>query len=164
MGTGVGTEFALGGVSVVKIWTGRAAATVNVLRHGVPVRLDSGGGNDAVTVGNTTNGVQSILGPLAVHNGPAFSTLSVDDSAGTTARTITLSVTGSSGTISGLAPVPITYATGDVSSVSLVTGHGADTVNVPSTAAFIPLTLNSSGGNDQVNVGNTTNGVQSILG
>jgi hypothetical protein len=143
-------QYALSDVNALNVTAGRAAATINVqsTAAGIPVTLNSGGGNDTVNVGNSTNGVQSIPGPLSVHNGPAFSTLNVDDSADTTARTVTMSVAGTTGTISGVAPTAITYATTDVSGVSLFTGHGADTVNVQSTAADTPVTVDSSGGND----------------
>jgi hypothetical protein len=108
--TGLGTpvQIQYKDVSSLNLWTGRGSATVNVQSTGVPVRLDSGGGTDQVNVGNSTNGVQGILSPLAVHNFISFSTLSVDDSADTTRRTITMSGTGSTGTISGVAPARIT--------------------------------------------------------
>jgi hypothetical protein len=50
-----------------------------------------------------------------------------------------------------------------VSGISLVTGPGADTVNVLSTAANALLTLDSAGGSDTVNIGNAGT-VNSIAG
>jgi hypothetical protein len=167
LGTPVQIQYAVTDLSALNILTGRAAATVNVQGTGnVPVRLDSGGGTDAVLVGNSTNGLQSIHGPLDVHNGPAFSTLSLLDSADTTARTINMSVTGSTGTVNGLAPWPITYATGDITALSLVTGQGGASVNVASTAAATAVSLfgNGTGAGATVYLGNSTSGVQGIQG
>jgi tetratricopeptide (TPR) repeat protein len=153
-------------VSALNVTTGQGNDIVNV--QATPAltvtTLNSNGGGDTVTVGNNTNGVQDIKGPLVVKNTPSFSTLNVTDAPDVTARTVNLSVSGTTGTVGSIAPATITYATTDLHFLNVTTGHGADTVNVSSTAPNIAVTLDSSGGGDTVNVGNATNGVQSLLG
>jgi len=154
----------------VSVTTGHAADTVNVLATGVTTNLIGNGGRDTVNVGNAGS-VQGILGTLSIENPPSFNTINVNDSADTTARTVTLSTfvnpndsqhnSDPWGTITGLAPAAINYEYDDTTSVSVTTGHAADTVNVLATG--VSTALSSGGGHDTVNVGNAGS-VQSILG
>ena len=119
----------------MNITTGSAADTVNVLATGVTTNI-SDGGYDVVNVGNGGS-VQGILGTLNLQNPPSFNTINVNDSADTTARTVTLSTYSSGGanwgSITGLAPAAINYKYFDTSSVNITTGSAADTVNVLAT-------------------------------
>ena len=156
--------------SSVSVTTGHGADTVNVRATGVSTALSTSGGGDTVNVGNAGS-VQGILGTLSIENPPSHDTISVDDSADTTARTVTLSTfvnpadsehnSDPWGSITGLAPAAINYEYRDTSSVSVTTGHGADTVNVRATG--VSTALSTSGGGDTVNVGNAGS-VQGILG
>jgi hypothetical protein len=134
----------------------------------VYLSLDSCGGTDTVNIGNNDNlshGVQDIQGRVHVKNGPWYTSLNVNDGFDPAARTATLSVTGGGlGQIAGLAPALISYVPGDLNALNVTTGLGDDVVRVQSTAAGFPVTLDSHGGADTVRVGNSTNGVQSILG
>nr|MCU0981157.1 hypothetical protein [Pirellulaceae bacterium] len=56
----------------------------------------------------------------------------------------------------------VTYAT--VESLVLDAGSGGDIVNVRSSAAATPITINADGGDDNVNVGSLGNSLDSILG
>ena len=154
----------------VSVTTGHAADTVNVLATGVTTNLIGNGGRDTVNVGNAGS-VQGILGTLSIENPPSFNTINVNDSADTTARTVTLSTfvnpndsqhnSDPWGTITGLAPAAINYEYDDTTSVSVTTGHAADTVNVLATG--VTTNLIGNGGRDTVNVGNAGS-VQGILG
>ena len=148
--------------SSVNITTGSAADTVNVLATGVTTNI-SDGGYDVVNVGNGGS-VQGILGTLNLQNPLSFNTINVNDSADTTARTVTLSTYSSGGanwgSITGLAPAAINYKYFDTSSVNITTGSAADTVNVLATGVTTNI---SDGGYDVVNVGNGGS-VQGILG
>ena len=148
----------------MNITTGSGGDTVNVLATGVPTSLSTSGGHDTVNVGNAGS-VQGILGALTIQNPPSFNTINVDDSADTTARTVTLStfVSGGAswGSITGLAPAAINYKYADTSGVNITTGSGNDTVNVLATG--VPTNLSTGGGHDTVNVGNAGS-VQGILG
>jgi hypothetical protein len=150
----------------VNVTTGTGIDTVNVLRNGATTNLSTTGGGDVVNVGNSLEGVQSIFGNLTMTNPPSFDTINVNDTADTTARTVTHNTVTIAafpyGQIVGLAPAAIQYRYNDTSAVNLTTGTAADTVNVLASGAS--LFLNSAGGGDAVNVGNPTNGMQSILG
>jgi hypothetical protein len=152
--------------SSVHLTTGHGPNTVNVLATGVPTYLNSGGGSGTVNAGNGGS-VQGILGALYVENTPSFNTLNVVDSTDPAARAVTLNTITPGfdpvpwGSITGLAPAAISYEYADTSSVHLITGHGADTVNVLATGTL--TNINSGGGADTVNVGNGGS-VQGILG
>ena len=112
----------------MNITTGSGNDTVNVLATGVPTNLSTSGGHDTVNVGNAGS-VQGILGALTIQNPPSFTTLNVNDSADTVARTVTLStfVSGGAnwGSITGLAPAAINYKYADTSSpVNITTAVG----------------------------------------
>ena len=149
--------------SSVNITTGSAADTVNVLATGVTTNI-SDGGYDVVNVGDGGS-VQGILGTLNLQDPPSYNTINVNDSADTTARTVTLSTYSSGGynwgSITGLAPAAINYKYFDTSSVNITTGSAADTVNVLATG--VTTYLNSSGSQETVNVG-SDGSVQGILG
>ncbi len=151
------------GTSGVNLTTGSAADTVNVLATGVATSLSSSGGRDTVNVGNGT--MQNIRGALSVQNPPSFTTLNVDDSADTVARTVTLNTSDSGiqnwSVITGLAPATIDFSNFDISSLNVRTGVGNDTVNVLATG--VATNLSTSGGHDTVNVGNAGS-LQGILG
>jgi hypothetical protein len=151
--------------SSVHFWTGTAADTVNIQGTGVTTGVYSGGGADTVNVGNAGS-VQGILGDLLIETLADHTTLNVDDSADTTARTVTLSSFTPQhdtawGKIAGLAPATINYEYFNISSVHIITGSAADTVNVQATG--VTTYLDSGGGADTVNVGNAGS-VQGILG
>ena len=145
--------------------------TVNVHATGVATTLSSGFGHDVVNVGNAGS-VRGLLGTLSVMNPESFTTLIIDDSADTVARTLSLSTFASGGAnwgaITGLAPAAIDYVSGDMSGVNIATGQGNDTVNVLATGnnvlpGGLTTSLISAGGLETVNVGNAGS-VQGILG
>ena len=145
--------------------------TVNVLATGVPTSLSTGDGSETVNVGNAGS-VQGIRGALTIRNPEDFTTVNVNDSADTTARTVVLStfVSGGAnwGAITGLAPAAVHYVYGDTRNVNVTTGLGNDTINVLATGVNVlppglTTSLNSGGGRDTINVGNAGS-VQGILG
>jgi hypothetical protein len=108
--------------------------------------------------------VQGILGTLNLENPPAFSDITVDDSADATAQTVTVSTLGANpadsegtsepwGQISGLAPAPINYEYADTNTVTLNGGSGDNTFTVLATGGPL-LTLSPGPGNDTVDIGN----------
>jgi hypothetical protein len=150
--------------SLVNVSTPGGGATVNVLATGVPVNLI---GNSPFTTVNVGDGgsLGAIHGPLTITNPPAVTTVNVDDSADTTARTVTLDTVttggGDYGRITDLAPADILYKYADTSSVALQTGITGPTVNVLATR--VPVGLVGHGPNTTVNVGNGGS-VQDIQG
>jgi hypothetical protein len=157
----------------VTIHTGTAAGNVvNVQATGPggPTNVVSHA-TATVNVGNAGS-VQAIQGRLNVENPAGTTTLTIDDSADATARTVALSNIGANpddfqgnsdpwGQVSGLAPGTINYEYNDATSVTVKTGLGNDTVNVTATAGP-SLTINTGGGNDTVNVGSATNTLDPI--
>ena len=141
----------------MNIITGSSDDTVNVLGTGVLTSLSTSGGNDTVNVGNAGS-VQGILGALTIQNpGSGVSTsVQVDDSADSVARTVTLSTFVSGGqfqdAITGLAPGMISYNDTFEGQASITTGKGNDTVNVLGTG--VVTNLSTTNGHDTVNVGN----------
>jgi hypothetical protein len=118
---------------------------------GAPVFLNSGGGNDAVILGNAGS-VQGINAAVNVANSGAFTSLTVDDSADTTSRTASISYSS----ITGLAPAAINYTQGNLGALTVDGGSGGNTFTEASTPANASLavatTLNSGSGVDTVNV------------
>jgi hypothetical protein len=148
-------NYKYGDTAAVNLTTGHGNDTVNVRATGVATTLTSSGGNDTVNVGNAGS-VQGIRGALTVQNPGDQAMVHVDDSADTTARTVTLSTFVSNGlfwnAITGLAPALIQYNAQFELWASVTTGSGADTVNVLGIDSLTELS--TSGGNDAINVGN----------
>lgn len=140
-----------------KLITSLGDDVVRVQGIGVPTFLDSGDGHDSVRLGNKGS-VQGILAPLTLENTPSTSTLTLDDSADTTDRTVTLKNVlftpvgeGPSGMISGLAPGTISYEYADFSLVSMFTGNAQVGINVLATG--VPTNLDISYSTASVVVG-----------
>jgi hypothetical protein len=127
-----------------------------------------------VLVNNTTislSNLQTITNPLNLENKTGKNTIILDDSADSTARTITLSTlvpnpsdpegnNGPFGQVLGLAPAAINYEYADTTSLTIKGGTGGDTVNVLATG--VPVTY-VGGGTSTINVG-TGGTLQSIAG
>jgi hypothetical protein len=147
--------------SSITINTG-ASATIDVLSTGVSTSL-VGHGSTTVNVGEGGS-VQGIFGALNISNPPSFTTINVDDSADTTARSATLDTftasDGSSwGSITGLAPASINYKQADTSSpITISGGSGADTFTVASLPVQA-IDLNTGAGNDTVTLQTNSGGL-----
>jgi hypothetical protein len=131
--------------------------------------LYSAGGADSVTVGGTGT-AQSIFGDIEIHNAPNFSSLTVDDTNDFGSRNIVIDNSGTLGVLTGITgPIggAIRWANSDISSVTVnISQFGDGTVDVR--AMSRPLTIHSvtvgnQGANYAVSLGNSTNGMQSII-
>ncbi len=147
----------------VQIVTGNSGDTVSVRSTVKPTTISSGGGSDAVTVGDGGS-VARIYFDLTVLNPPNRSNLIVDNSSGIYQQTITLetvSVDGSPfGRIQGFASANILYKYNDVLTLAMTTGRYEDIVNI--LAIGVPTSINSGGGLDSLTVGAPGRGVQDI--
>jgi hypothetical protein len=103
--------------SPLTIETGGDGNVVNVLATGTTTNLVSHG-QTTVTVGNSADGVQDILGALNIADPPSFTDVVVYDVADTVGRTATID----SGRVTGLAAGAITYAQSDLSSLTIYGG------------------------------------------
>jgi Calpain family cysteine protease len=145
--------------------TGTGSNTVNILNTSAHVAITvNSSGTDTVNVGNGGS-VQGILAAMTVQSTSSHDTVNVNDSADATARTARLSTYSSGGanwgTITGLAPAAINYKYGSTSSVNVTTGTAIDLVDVLTTG--VTTNVSTSGGRDEINVGNAGN-AQGILG
>jgi hypothetical protein len=144
----------------VALSLGNAANTVNILaEENFGTTTLTAHAATAVNVGNAGN-AQGLTTPLIL-SGPTDSiTLTVDDSADTTAR----AVTATTSTVSGLARGGILYSANQIASITLDGGSGGNTFSVPSTAGNRPLTIQAGLGANTVTAGNPLDGLQDIRG
>jgi hypothetical protein len=163
-GSGVLIRFDSNDVSSATIVTGSGNDTVTVPRTDETLNIVNFGGLDGVTIGNATNGVQSITSPVSISGPFGPSIVTINNGADTTARTATLqNATISGNTYSewtGLAPAPIRYR--DQITATVTFGTAVDTVLVRQTQQDLNLT--STGGLDLYTIGGASNGAQSVLG
>jgi hypothetical protein len=172
--------------------TGSGNNHVNVLAvagtpGGTLVNIDGNGGNDAVTVGSLAPALggtlANIYGSVFVRNPTGHTDLLIDDSGDPLPATVGLSHSTDGNFMShttshanigfgGDGHVFVTYDGGPSGGSVIDFGtpgtpttlnlQGPETVNVLTTGA--PLNINGGGGQDTVNIGNSTNGVAGIAG
>ncbi|MBC8108158.1 MAG: hypothetical protein H7Z14_16350, partial [Anaerolineae bacterium] len=147
-------------IASVNLMCGSGLDTGTFIRSTETFILNNTGSNDIITVGSSAaSGLGGILGELTIDNTPAFTVLTIDDTGYPVPRTFTIDEVGGYNTITG-STSPIRFDSSDVFSATVITGGASDTVNVLRNDE--DLRINSSAGNDIVNLGNLTNGVQSI--
>src|SRR5439155_14923873 len=148
-------------VEVLTLNAGAAADSVTVTATGAfPfVTLNLGGGNDVVNLGTRTGtSLDLIASPVTVNGEGGTDTVLLNDQ--TDANANGYIITATDVTRDNLKI--LSYAT--VEGLTLNAGAFDDTVAVQSTIAATPVTLKMGGGNDVVNVGSTTNSLDTILG
>jgi hypothetical protein len=145
----------------LSVETGRGGATINVLgTANYTDLLENASG--AVNVGNAGS-LQGIHGAVEIRNiggGSSRTSVTVDDSADSAARAGSHATFGAYGQVSGLAPANIFYTYAETASATIKAGTST-TLNVLGTLA--PLTV-IAGGSSVVNVGNSSNQLDSLLG
>jgi hypothetical protein len=155
----------------VDITTGPGKNTVNVEGSGVPTNLHNDLGQETVNIGN--GGLLSdIQGSLGIGNtggiitkSPPAIDLVLDDSADSQSKTVVLGGIGSgSGLISGFAPAYVDCDPSSLISLILDGGRGGNKFNVQVLDPGTPVTINTGQGTNTVNVGSTSNSLDSILG
>ncbi len=124
---------------------------------GISTQVNTGTGDDFVDFSFVSRDLDNVTGNTDVFGGAGNDRISIFDH--NNAAAATYAITSSRFDRPGWGGF---FYAADVESESLVTGTQADTVNVLSTFTNQPVILNSNGGNDTVNVGNGTNGMQSI--
>lgn len=155
--------------------TRSAADKVYVAQTVIPTTITSTGAANQVYVGdNSTHSfppsTQTLTGSLTILNTFKQTTVSIDDSADPSPRTVTMDDSGfvGFGTISGLSPAPISYQYGGTSFLSVTLGAKGATVNVLTTGAQTVLAGGRNGtvvGPDTFNVGaaGSTQGIAAPL-
>jgi hypothetical protein len=139
---------------------GNAANTVNILETGgtgtttfnVPTRTTFNVGDSGSTSG--------IVSPLALNDSSASSFLTVNDAADTATQTVT--VTSSS--VTGMTPAAINFTANDLTSITLDGTSGPDSYIVTAMRNGHDLTINAGAGNNNLTVGNSTDGLGDFTG
>ena len=152
-------------VEVISVRGSTNADTLNVLTTAAGVTTNFVGGAGSIVNVDNAGTVQGILGALNIENPPSFNSIVIDDSADSTARTVTLSSfspnpfdsdlnSDTYGKVHLLAPADINYEFGDTSSLTIDGGSGGNTFNVTTTMAgsFGTTTINGGTSNDIFNV------------
>src|SRR5262245_4983598 len=111
--------------------------------------------DDSLVVGS---GTLDSFDPVTVGGGGGNDTLTLNDSADSTANTYTISATS----VSRTGSVTVDYSA--MVQVSLTAGTGNDIINVTATAAATPVTVSGGAGNDTVTVGSAGNSLDGVLG
>ena len=166
---GLGNTFNVTGIgagTLFNLSTGTGNDTVNVQALQGSLAIYGQNGADTVNIGSLApalgGNVSAIGGSVSVANSSGSTTLVVDDSGDTTARSAV--ITNSS--ISGLAPGTINYA--NLSSLTVRTGvGGGNSTNIQSTSVTTNIIGKSSGGGPDdsavVGVGGSTQGIAAPL-
>jgi hypothetical protein len=132
----------------ITINTGDGNDTVNILRtaSSIPVTINSSG-TATINIGNAGS-LQGIAGAITITNPNGGDTISIDDSADTTARNVRVDTVTQTGTtytrVSGLSTGAISYGINDAAGVTVQTGTRGSTVTL--VAVNAPLTLSGSAG------------------
>jgi hypothetical protein len=130
---------------------------------GTSTTINDGSGGGQITANASTNGPDSLLGPLAVHGRPGFSFLVYVDFLATAAQTYTFTAgpVPLSGTVTRPGAAPVTYdGLGTVNFGAAIVG--GNTINVPSVAANVAVNLGVANG-DTVTIGSNQT-VAAVLG
>ena len=165
---GVSTDYAAGQWTDVAVNSGAGDDTINIKATVVPT-LVRYAEKASIQVGDAS-GVQDIKSALTINNavpGPVradqAADITLDDSGDATARSISLAApTGPIETITGLSPAEIdisrvnpfdTATAPSTDSLTLISGSGADSMDVHGLLPNLITSIRNSGGNDTVDVG-----------
>jgi hypothetical protein len=160
-------------INAVNLTTGSGVDTGYINRLSETLNIGNatsnpGGIYDQITIGNSAAGGMSSItqgraGGLTIDNNPSYTRVILDDTGDTVARNATLQVVSSYNQLTGMAPAVIRFDDTDTREATLISGSGADVINILSYGAQgSGLTLNSWSGGDAVNIGDATTGLQSI--
>lgn len=160
-------------IDAINLTTGSGVDTGTIARLSETLNINNaasnpGGVYDQITLGHSTaNGMQSLFtgrqGGITIDNNPSYTRLIFDDTGNFGVRNALLDLVAGYNHLTGLAPATIRFDDIDIQEVTLKSGGAADTVTVARYSAVGGLVLNSAGGADTVNLGNSTDGVLSIF-
>jgi hypothetical protein len=137
-------SYAVSDTALVQAWTHAGNDTVNVLSTAlnVPVTTYLGSGNETVNVGDASNTLNGIQGPLVLDGGGGTDQLLINDQGNTVGQSFT--VTSISISRSGTASISYTSLKG----ITINAGSGNDTATIVSTPSTTPVTINGGAGLD----------------
>jgi hypothetical protein len=140
--------------------TDGANDTVTVHHTSGALIINNPNGQDTVTVGDPTNGVQGIYGAVTA-SGSGTTALIVDDSGDSNSQpSVQISATQITGLQISGATATINYGQANLSSLTVNTGSGGNTFSVLSTPA--PTTIQAGTGSDSVQLGDAGHNLSGI--
>ncbi len=142
-----------GAATTLNNGAGSDSISIQTTAADAPLAIHGGGGQDAVFIGQAGS-VQAILGAVSIDNPIGQVSVVLDDSADTTARTVTVS----DQQVVGLAPAAISYSPTDVNVLIVHGGSGSSLYTVASIPAASNTTINCGAGNNQARVQTTGDG------
>src|SRR5262249_58797271 len=119
------------------------ADTINITgtAAGTATTVNAKGGNDTVTVGNSSNGLGDLAGALTADGGGQSSdTLILDDQKSPSGHTYGVSASGVTRDGSSI------LAFSNFANLTLSASDHADTINITGTTPGVPTTLHANGG------------------
>jgi hypothetical protein len=141
------TFFPSGEVAAITLNGGSGADTFDVEKvlNGTSVTINTGSGTNAISVGNTTDGLGDFQGALSVNGGSGENSITLND----TADTVGAQYLFETGFVErGFSPV--NYA--NVQSMTLDSGSGGNSIVLLDTPATLAVTINAGTGADTVQV------------
>ena len=150
---------ALGPTDTVMVDTGPAEVGVNVLSTAAPTTIQGDSPSDDILNLGGSNGLQGIAWPITITDTAGFWDITADDSKGTTSRTGILA----DGILSSLAPADIVWDSSKCHGLAIDTSsHGGTMLNVLQTNVPTMIRGHSSGADDSLTIGNTSDGLADI--
>jgi acrosin len=145
--------------------SGQVADTIAVASTGASTFLNTGGGNDTVTVASQTSNLDDIPSPVIVDGGADANTLLVNDQSNPNPSVWEVTAAKVDRTAYPAGSVIVRHAGVDYSNIQTLTvnaGSGDDTINVRGTSAA--TTVNAGPGFNGVYAGNRANSLDDIQG
>lgn len=118
-----------------------------------PIFINNAGGADTVNIGNTGNGLQSIIAGVQVQNDPSFTTLNITNTADASDRVWDIDINGGFGFLRGMSPGVISWDNADINDINLLTGSGIDTGVVARLTETLRIDNRSGSNRDSITFG-----------
>jgi hypothetical protein len=154
-------ELGSGAATTVLAGSGNNTFNVEATQVDAPLTINLGAGDDAVTVGSTSNNLDAILGALTLNGQGGLDAVTFNDQGTTTVQEYTLSADQLTRTDANSVPdmAPISLATLQAITLNVSSGDGS-VVFVESTAAGVSTTVNGNAGSQvQFSVDASSNGI-----
>jgi autotransporter-associated beta strand protein len=143
------------GISLLTLNGSSGPSSYSIQSTGASTTINTGAGNDTVTVGSTTNTLAGIAAALSINGQGGTDQLSINDQGTTGAQTYTLTKASVSASSAGGA---VSFS--GISTLTINGGTGPNTYTVQGTANS--TTVNAGAGNDTVTVGGASNTLAGI--
>ncbi len=149
-----------GNASTTRLFGDAGEDTLSVLGtgNGSQTEVEGGANDDTINIGDATNSLDTILGPITVSGDAGTDVLNINDQGDNDNNDYAIDAT----TIARTGAALITYGT--VETINIRSGDGLNEFAVSATAANTNLNLFAGGQDDTFNIGNAGNSLDQILG